>query len=94
MNGGVSDLFGNFGFVDAASKTAKNTSNGRYESEAFSGSATAVGGSSLLNPSDGQSGTVIFAISISGIFYSADVSTDLSSIGDKIKVAGTSTSGT
>jgi len=73
LNEGVSDLFGNLGFVDAASKTAKNTINRGYESEAFSGSTTAVGGSSLLNLSDGQRGTVIFDISISGIFYSADV---------------------
>jgi len=84
LNGGASDLLGNLGFVDATAKTAKNVISGGHKSEAFSVAATAIGGSSLLNLSDGQTGTVTFDITIGGILYSADVSIDLSSTGDSL----------
>jgi flagellar hook-associated protein 2 len=84
LNGGASDLLGNLGFVDATAKTAKNVITGGHKSEAFSGAATAIGGSSLLNLSDGQTGTVTFDITIGGTPYSADVSIDLSSTGDSL----------
>ena len=84
MNGGASDLLGNLGFVDATAKTAKNVITGGHKSEAFSGAAIAIGGSNLLNLSDGQTGTVTFDITIGGTLYSADVSIDLSSTGDSL----------
>ncbi|MFW6115355.1 MAG: flagellar filament capping protein FliD [Thermodesulfobacteriota bacterium] len=84
LNGGASDLLGNLGFVDAASKTAKNTITGGNESDAFSGASAAIGGSNLLNLSDGQSGTVTFDVTIGGTLYSADVYIDLSSTGDSL----------
>ena len=84
LNGGASDLLGNLGFVDATAKTAKTVITGGHKSEAFSGAATAIGGSSLLNLSDGQIGAVTFDITIGGTLYSADVSIDLSSTGDSL----------
>ncbi len=84
LNGGAADLLGNMGFVDSAAKTAKTAINGGHKSDAFSGTATAIGSSGLLNLSDGQEGTVTLNIIVGGIVYSADVSIDLSSSGDSL----------
>ena len=88
LNGGVSDLVGTLGFVDASAKTAKNAVSGGHMSETFDEADEAIGGSDLLDLTSAQSGTVTVTINGTAQNVAVDLSTDsLNDIRDAINTA-------
>jgi flagellar hook-associated protein 2 len=88
LSGGSTDLLGALGFVDASSKTAKNSITGGNESDAFSDADEAIGGSELLNLTSPQSGTVTLMINGTSQSVAINLATDsLNTVRDAINTA-------
>ena len=88
LNGGSTDLLGALGFVDASSKTAKNSITGGNESDDFSDADEAIGGSELLNLTSPQSGSVTLMINGTSQSVAINLAMDsLNTIRDAINTA-------